>query len=240
MRPSVPDVHITDSQDAEFAAYRALATQAVAGLILTLLSPLAFIDPVLWVVPLFAVFFSGWALRRIKRDPSALTGGKLAWIGLFISLVIAAAAPTTWLVYRSTIRSEARQFTSLWLQAIMHDEPQIAHQLTLPLPSRCPANGDLWRYYRDAPKLRRKLEGYVQTPLVRTLLALGPRAVVRFYETASQTQQDDNDLVEQVYAVTYEEEGEKRSLLVVVQALRTSFDDGTANWAILSTGLAKP
>ena len=43
--PSVPDVHITDPQDAELAAYRALAGQAVLGLIFGLLAPLALVDP---------------------------------------------------------------------------------------------------------------------------------------------------------------------------------------------------
>ena len=48
MRPSVPDVHITDSQDAELAEYRPLAGQAVLGLICGLLAPLAVVDPLLW------------------------------------------------------------------------------------------------------------------------------------------------------------------------------------------------
>jgi hypothetical protein len=48
MRPSVPDIHITDSQDAEFAAYRALPSQAVVGLLLGLLSPVAWLDPFFW------------------------------------------------------------------------------------------------------------------------------------------------------------------------------------------------
>ena len=39
MRPSVPDVHITDPQDAELAEYRALAGQAVLGLDLRTVGP---------------------------------------------------------------------------------------------------------------------------------------------------------------------------------------------------------
>jgi hypothetical protein len=241
MRPSVPDVHITDSQDAEFAAYRALASQAVVGLIFALLAPAAFIDPGFWLIPAIGVFFGGWALRRINRDPSALTGRKLAWIGLVLSLLIAVAAPTEWLVHRCMVRSEARQITSLWVQSLMHGEPQTAHQLTVPPQKRCKPGGDVWGSYRDSPRSRKALEDYVQMPLVRTLLALGPRATTRFYDNASQSQIDgDNDLVEQVYAVTYEEEGEKRSLLVAVQAMRTRFDDGTADWRIVSANLANP
>ena len=70
MRPSVPDVHITDAEDAELAAYRALAGQAVLGLIFGLLAPLALVDPLLWGIPALGVLLSGWAIRRIKKsDP---------------------------------------------------------------------------------------------------------------------------------------------------------------------------
>ncbi len=78
MRPSVPDVHITDPEDAELAAYRALAGQAVLGLIFGLLSPLVLVDPLLWsLFPALGVILSGWALRRIKKSDS-LTGRKMA------------------------------------------------------------------------------------------------------------------------------------------------------------------
>jgi hypothetical protein len=240
MRPSVPDVHITDSQDAEFAAYRALASQAVVGLVFALLGPLAVLDPALWAVPMLGTLFSFWALRRIKRDPQALVGRKLAWVGLTLSLLMTTAAPTDWLVCRYTIRNEARQFSSSWLQFLMHDEPHKAHQLTLTPQTRQPLTAGLWNFYRDSARSRRALETYVKTPLVHTLLLLGPRATVRFYETAGLTQEGDNDLVEQVYAVTFEDDGEKKSLLVLVQSLRTKLGDSQAGWQILTTALAKP
>jgi hypothetical protein len=240
IRPSVPDVHITDSQDAEFAAYRALANQAVAGLIFGLLGPLAILSPMFWAVPALGVFFSAWALRRIKRDPLALTGRKLAWAGLSLSLVMAIAAPTDWLVYSHVVRNEARQFSSFWLQCLTHDEPHKAHQLAMPPQSRRPLDDHLWKYYGGSIRLRRALEGYVETPLARTLLALGPRAVVRFYKSGRLSQEDYGDLVEQVYAVTYEEQGEKTSFLVTVQAVRTKLDGGKAGWQITSAAVVEP
>ena len=240
MRPSVPDIHITDSQDAEFAAYRALTSQAVVGLLFGLLAPVALFDPMLWAVPAAGVFFSGWALRRIKRDPLALTGRKLAWVGLSLSLLFVTAAPADWLSYRRIVRNEARQFSSLWLRCVTHDEPHKAYQLATSPQNRQPLNDQLWNYYRNNPRARRSLQGYVQIPLVHTLLTLGPRAVVRFYETAGQKQEDDLDVVEEVYAVTYEEEGEKKSFFVVVQALRTKLADGGADWMIGETKVGGP
>ena len=89
--------------------------------------------------------------------------------------------------------------------------------------------------------MRHTLEGYVEMPPVRTLLALGPRAVVRFYETVSQWHGGNDDLVESLFAVTYEEGGEKKSFFVDVQAYRRKLADGSAGWRILQTkGGVKP
>jgi hypothetical protein len=237
MRPSVPDVHITDSQDAEFAAYRPLAVQAVVGLIFGLLAPLALLNSVFWAVPAIGIFFSGWAIRRIERDPAALTGRKLAWVGLSLSLLLIVAAPTDLLVYRRIVRGEARRFSDLWFRYLTHGEPQKAHQLTVAPQTRQPLDEHLWGFYRNTPPSRKALEGYVKSPLVRTLLALGPRASVRFYETAGQAHDDNNDVVELLYAVTYEgEEGERKSFFVDVSALRTKLADGSAGWRILQAG----
>jgi hypothetical protein len=241
MRPSVPDVHITDPQDAEFAAYRVLTGQAVVGLIFGLLAPLALVDPVLWAVPAIGVFFSVWALRRIKRDAATLTGRKLAWAGLSLSLLFAVAAPTDWLVYRRIIRDEAQQFSALWFRYLTHDEPQKAHQLTIAPQYRQPLDDHLWAFYRNTPRPRQSLEGYVNLPVVRTLLALGPRAVVRFYDTAGQSQEGNEDAVALLYAVTYEEEGEKKSFFVAVESHRTKLADGSAGWHIVQAdGGVKP
>jgi hypothetical protein len=70
---------------------------------------------------------------------------------------------------------------------------------------------------------------------VRTLLALGPRAQVRFYQTGDQTHTDDVDLVDQWYAVTYEEKGERKSFFVLVRMMRQKLSGGKAGWRIMQT-----
>jgi hypothetical protein len=236
MRPSVPDVHITDSQDAELAAYRSVAAQAVVGLFFGLLSPLALLNLTLWFLPAVGLFFSYWALRRIKKDEAALAGRRLAWAGLVLSLLFFVAAPTDWLVYRRIVRNEAKQFCTLWFRYLTLGQPQKAHQLTVPPQIRQPLGENLWGYYRNDARAKKSLEGYVKSPLVRTLLALGPRAMVRFYETAGQSQLRSDDLVESVFAATYEDEGERKSFFISVQTLRTTSPDGSADWRVLQIG----
>ncbi len=235
MRPSVPDVHITDSQDAELAEYRSLPGQAVAGLIFGLLSPLALIDPTLWVIPGLGVIFSGWALRRIRQSGEALAGRKMAMLGLILSLLMAAAAPGDWLVYRRLVADEGRQFSALWFGYITQEEPQKAYQLTVPPATRQPLDQNLWIFYRNNLKERERFEAYVESSPIRTLLALGPRAQVRFYDTGAQSRSGQTDYVELWYAVTYEEESEKKSFFVLVAMSREKMKNGEAGWRIART-----
>src|SRR5664280_2461772 len=158
MRPSVPDVHITDSQDVELASYWPLAGQAVLGLILGLLAPLAMIDPMLWAIPMLGAFFSWWALRRIKSSFQAMIGRKIALWGLALSLLFLTAAPADWLSYRWMVCKEARQFAALWFKCITQDEPQKAHQLTVAPQTRQPLDNHLWAFYRNNPRQRQELE----------------------------------------------------------------------------------
>lgn len=235
MRPGVPDVHITDPQDAELAVYRALSGQAVLGLIFGLLAPLAMIDPMLWAIPIVGAIFSWRALRRIKNNSPALVGRKMALIGLTLSLLFLAAAPADLVVYRRMVCDEARQFSALWFKYLTQDEPHKAHQLTVSPESRQPLDGHLWDFYRTESRLRRALRGYVEVPLIRTMLALGPRAQVRFYQTTGQTRENNSDKVDQLYAVTYEEGGERKSFFVLVRMERLKLSRGGAGWRITET-----
>ena len=234
MRPSVPEVHITDHRDAELAEYRALAGQSVAGLIFGLLAPLALIDPLLWVFPLLGLLFSYWALRRIKNADPALTGRRLATVGLMVSLLFAVAAPAEWLAYHWKIRAEARHISAMWFDCIMQEQPHRAHQLSMAPQLRRPFDDRLWDYYRDNPRQREALKNYTANPAIRAMLALGPRARVRFYDTTAQGRDDTADHVEQLYAITYEEDGERKSFFVAVRMMREKDDDGKAGWRMLS------
>lgn len=241
MRPSVPDVHITDSQDAEFAAYRPFAFQSIVGFFFGILSPLAFVNEGFWLAPVVGLIFSWWALRRIARGDAVTTGRRLAQIGFVLSLVFLVAAPTDMLVYRRAVCSEARHVSEIWFRYLTHGEPQKAFQLVIPPQMRQTSDEKLWDSYNSDARLQGGLKNYVQNPLVRTLLALGPRATVRFYETAEQKDEDRVVLVTSLFAVTYEEEGEKKSFFVSVQAMRMRLPDGSAEWRIIDTkGGIKP
>lgn len=66
--------------------YRALSAAAVSAFALGLLSPLAFLDPWLGLVPVAALMLGFVALRQIGKRPEEFTGKKLAVVGIASAL----------------------------------------------------------------------------------------------------------------------------------------------------------
>jgi hypothetical protein len=67
--------------------YRSLSALAVVAFLLGILSLLALLSPILWVVPLCAVAVGAIALRAIYQD-SQKSGERLAKIGLLLALTV--------------------------------------------------------------------------------------------------------------------------------------------------------
>ena len=84
---SPPSVAVRDAVPEGADEYRALAGVAIAAAALALLSPLAFIDWWLAVVPILGMVLGSVALRDIARRPTTLTGRPLAIAAMLISAV---------------------------------------------------------------------------------------------------------------------------------------------------------
>jgi hypothetical protein len=225
--------HLSDTPDADIAKYRAMCALAIAGLVLGLASPTAFLDPLLWAVPICGTIVSAAALSRIARNPS-LTGRRMALAGLWLSVVFAVAGPADWYVYWRLLRSEARQFAAVWFRDLQQGQPQKAYQLTLLPAKRGPRNDELWDFYRNSPESRKELEVYVQAPLQRTLLALGPKAVVQYYGCGGQDVAENAAIVDLVYAISYDDPPQgKKTFFANLGLERLRLDDGRAGWRLV-------
>ncbi len=223
----------TDDQDAEIGRYRALSASAVVSLIFGLLSPLAIVDWLLWIIPLLGMVFGLRALWCIAQRAPELAGRRAAVLGLLLSVLFGAMGVTDKFAHRWMLHREARQFAEAWLQYLVGTEPEKAFQLTIHPRYRQKLDLPIWSFYREGPRWQRKLEAYVKDPLVRTLLALGPETKIRYYETAGQELLGKKLTVRQVYAVTFDdEEGRRKSFFVGVEIERNELGDGTANWRI--------
>ncbi len=228
------EAHLSQQVEDDVVEYRPLCGLAIAGLALGLVAPLAFLHPALWVFPAGGLFISGLALWRIIRGPVPLVGRTAALVGLALSAVSAAGAPSELLTYRWIISREARQFAAAWFQMLAANEPQKAFLLTLFPEDRVPFDSDIWSAYLKSSTMREEMESFLIRPEVRALLALGPRADARYYETERYTTERDGHLIEQTYAVSYEQDGRKKTFFISLLLRRLRFQKtGQARWQLV-------
>lgn len=202
------------SGDDDRQPYQAVSLHAVLSLACGLAGPLTFVGPLGSLAAWAGIILAVAALRRIARNAPHLTGRKAAWAGLTLSTVFATAGPVEWVVSRQRVAAEAVQFAQFWFDFLRENQPQKAFQLTLHPHLRQPLDASLWEFYTQGPRWRHELDDYVAQPAVRTLLALGPRADVRFYQIDNQDRERDHDLVSPVFAVTFDEAGRKKTFFV--------------------------
>jgi hypothetical protein len=226
-------------EEDEVAEYQALSASAAISVILGLAGGvLAFVDPTLWVLPWAGGAAALVALWRIARYAPALTGRRVALVGLGLSLAFGVAAPTEFLFTRWLVRRQARQFAMQWFDYLQNGEPHKAHQLKrFPDPTiRQPLDENLWQFYRENPGQNRELRNFVSRsrPWVRALIHMGKDAQVRYYTTEQQQRQGENFELHQVYAVTYQDEGQTRTFFVWLRLRRVWVDrTGSPGWQIV-------
>ena len=73
----------------------------------------------------------------------------------------------------------------------------------------------------------------MQTPLQRTLLALGSTATVRYYGCGGQTATDETEIVDLVYAITYEDPQGKKTFFANLGLERLRVDERRADWRLV-------
>lgn len=108
------------------AVYHPVATAAIVGCAMGVLSPLAFVHPLLWALPVAAALVCLLALWQIARRTPELIGRRAALFGLSLALLIGAAAPARYFVIGARSHAEAKQLISLWLEAVRRRDLQQA------------------------------------------------------------------------------------------------------------------
>ena len=226
---------LSDPRDVQVTEYRAVSGLALAGLGVGILSPLAMAHPLLWIAPAAGIVLSVAAFRRISRDTRALIGRKAAFAGLTLSVLFGAIAPADWFTYRHLIDREAERFALQWFDFLRQGEVLKSYQLQEAPGVRRPLDDRLWEHYLPGSQDRMLLQDYAGRAEVRSLLALGRKALVRYYDTEGQTRADGADEVKQVYAVTTETMGRKTSYFLRLSMRR--YPDpptGRAYWKVVN------
>ena len=215
--------------EAEPGDYRPISTLAVIGLLFGAASVLAFVHPLLWLLPLLGAVASGWALARLASPDSIQIGRKAALVGLTLSLVFGAAAPLRLTILHWQLRSESRYLSKQWFEALRAGDPYRAHQLTKLASQRISGDDDLAIRYAE-PQLRHDIEEYLKEQAVQTLLSLGKYATVRYFGNRRLYIASTESSISDFYAVSVRDHGETTSFFVQMTWSR-SFDYGSQSWS---------
>ncbi len=228
--------HLTEHhQDDDLAQYRETCGLAVVGLILGLLSIAALVDPLAWLLPVAGLVVSWLALRKVTQAAPVLAGRKAALLGLIFSILFGAAGVADYVTYRNLVRRQGQRFAKEWFDLLAARRPQEAYQLAMSPADRHPLDEQLWQFYRDAPRNHRELLNFVEQRLVRTLIALGPNALVSYYGTDGQTSGGERDTVYQRFAVTFDDAGQRKTFFVGLTLYRHHLEDGQTVWQVADT-----
>lgn len=226
------------SSDLEQTDYRSLSPLSVVGMILGLFAPVAFLSPLLIVVPLTGMVFSLVALRQIATSDGSVVGRAPAIAGLVLATICASAIPAESVAMRWFTSRQARPIAMEWFQFLARNDPYSAVELTNHPSARLASSPSLVENYTSNEALHENLQTFVNDPAVRALLALGDRATVRYYNDAGFGRLAGGRFqIAQDYAVTYRDSANDPPISFFVQlALEKIPGDASApgGWRILS------
>ncbi len=221
----------SDASEPDLPEYRVLSGLAVIGFVLGLLSALSIVHITLSFLGAAAALCCVIALVRISAAPSETSGRRLALAGLVLAVLWTTAGLAKEVTHQRLLDIHSRQFAVHWFQYLKDGEPAKACELRLSALSRRPLNEGLLDEFLSSSEEYEVLTNLVATPEVRALLALGDRAQVRHYAFAGAGAND----ATQIYAVTYEEAGVKKSFLVRMGLTRSRFPlYGLSGWKVSS------
>ena len=165
------------------AGYHSVSALAVVALVIGLLSPLAFVHPLLWTLPIAGCALAGVAMLRIDRSQGALIGRKAAIIGLALSIFCALGAVTQAATRRLWLAHRAERMADRLIELLSEGKSYEAHQLWARPQFRFPPGSDYQALYTDHPGATKDHEEFLNREVIRDLLTLGEHADVEHQKT---------------------------------------------------------
>ena len=219
------------------AEYRTLSIPCLLALLLGLLSPLVLINWGFVFIPIFAVVFAALGLVGIANSEGMRFGKPLAWSAIFLSICCVVMNVTLWEAYKSRVIHEAIDFAGSYFEIYRRgpDDEKLdlfqVQDMQAPYWRRSPAPlEDRWKALDKDMMSQEDMSSFAEASEMRTLMALGNRAVPTYYSVKSYIYDTSNniDYVTLVYAVTYETDTkEKETFFLELAVKRTRGEDAT-------------
>lgn len=204
----------SDDDDGDALEYRALEPLAIVSLLLGLASPVAIFQPLLSVVPILGLLTASVALAKIARDRTR-GGRNVALAGIVLATFFLALPLARYASAQLLLRGQAVPVATEFLQRLRNRHPEQAVLLQMAPDYRPPVDDGLWSYIRNDDAARKQLRTFVEQPVVRMLLALGPEAEVKLFKVNGVGSGNKMALADVHYTITFKDEDGQRKTLVV-------------------------
>lgn len=232
--------------DSNSGSYSRVSVVALCALAVSLCSGFIFISTTCIVFSFLGILLSLCAIWSIHRSGSEVFGLGIARTALAISIVAMMATLIYIPYYNKTVEWTAISFADHWFDAAQHNDFPVVWELQRPFWQRnLPEDSmDWWKKHISETRSHEMLHATVKNSLIRTLIALGDKAEIRYYGVKKHTWDETKHYMELIYSVTYSNShGERETFFVELPLQRTYHPkDGMASWAVhsLPTGAAKP
>jgi hypothetical protein len=222
-----PDDPLLDAPIDEIE-YRSVSALAVVAFALGILSLLALISPVLWIVPVAAVAVALIAIRVIKNDPQK-SGQRLATIGLFVAVCVGIWAVSYHFSREWYLFHKARQFADDWLAVVQDGNLYEAHQLHLPYVDRFEDKDKLAEYYDSLVDVEDSVTEFFGEKPLDEFVENASRGKVEYVGGTSHTTFGKSDFLTLKYVLKY---GDNELVLNIQLERILNYGDGRHYWRI--------
>jgi hypothetical protein len=214
------------SGDATEIEYRKISPLAIVTVGLGLCSSLVLAHVLMWWLPIVTALVATAALRSIDRNPSGLTGKRLAIVGLCLSLFFFAWAVSRLVISNRVAKTQAQEIASKWLTIIREGDYYLAR-----------GNVSLSEFYNSNADAKKDFLAFDRKVVQDVLKGFDDGDRFEFRK-AGAVRGDDARRVVEVFFDVYPDGGAARPLSIQVER-RVDSDMGVAMWQILSAAIAE-
>jgi hypothetical protein len=225
------------SGDATEIEYRKISPLAIVTVGLGLCSSLVLAHVLMWWLPIVTALVATAALRSIDRNPSGLTGKRLAIVGLCLSLFFFAWAVSRLVISNRVAKTQAQEIASKWLTIIREGDYYLAHQWVISTYRRQRGNVSLSEFYNSNADAKKDFLAFDRKVVQDVLKGFDDGDRFEFRK-AGAVRGDDARRVVEVFFDVYPDGGAARPLSIQVER-RVDSDMGVAMWQILSAAIAE-
>jgi hypothetical protein len=211
--------------------YRSISWGAIAVLIAAFFTPLAFLSPALWVLPLGVIVAALLVMRNLMIQFERLTGQRLVWIGLVIATVVLGWAPARYATRLNSLLTEARQVADQWAELVNHRDLEQAHQWHLTSRERAPENVTLDAFYKENADRQKSMQQFFDRGGMKTWLQIEDgRAQYVGYN--KQTAFSDAEEIVLQYLITGKRKGKEIEQPMYIVVVRRKMGEGEYEYVI--------